>query len=71
MYTRVFIEIPCPLYILSIMFTLEDVMSNRSQILTRADEDPEFYSTDPDPAQLKKNPDPTLIRNEKKRIFMF
>ena len=27
--------------------------------LTDRDEDPEFFSTDPDPAKLKKNPDPT------------
>ena len=27
-------------------------------VLSR-DEDPEFFSTDPDPAQLKKIPDPT------------
>ena len=40
------------------------------------DEDPTFYSLDPDPAQLKKKnpnpaPDPTLIRNEEKKIFIF
>ena len=41
------------------------------------DEDPEFFSTDPDPdpgpAQLKKNPDlgPNWNRNEEKNIFMF
>ena len=39
------------------------------------DEDPEFFSTDPDPdpAQLKKipDPDPTWNRNEEKNIFIF
>ena len=34
------------------------------------DEDPTFFSMDPDPAQMeKKNPDPTFNRNEEKNIF--
>ena len=35
------------------------------------DEDPTFFSMDPDPAQLKKNPDLTLNRNVEKNIFIF
>ena len=34
------------------------------------DEDPTFFSMDPDPAQLEKNPYPNLNRNEEKNIFI-
>ena len=36
------------------------------------DENPTFFSTDPDPAGKKNaDPDPTLNRNEEKVIFIF
>ena len=40
------------------------------------DEDPNCFSSDPDPAQLNKksdpapDPDPTLIRGEKKYLYI-
>ena len=38
-------------------FLLVSLNSIKNVLLDR-DEDPEFFSTDPDPAQLKKIPDP-------------
>ena len=36
-----------------------DIIVQLSQVALKfRDEDPEFFSTDPDPAQLKKIPDP-------------
>ena len=41
------------------------------------DDDPTFFSLDPDPAPLKKNPDPdptpdpTFIRNEEKKKYSY
>ena len=50
-------------------------------VLQTSDEDPTFFSTDPDPAgekmririrlEEKADPDPTLNRNEDKKIFIF
>ena len=34
------------------------------------DEDPTFFSMDPDPAEKNPVPDPTLNRNEEKNIFI-
>ena len=36
-----------------------DILSRLKMSQFSRDEDPEFFSTDPDPAQLKKIPDPT------------
>ena len=58
-------------YLLLLLLNLNSTHEDKE---ISGDEDLIFFPSDPDPAQLKKkksDPAPTLIRNEKKNIYVF